>query len=139
MILAIAAREVFVEQWLPVLGQLFTLLKQKPPDQLVALRGISQLVLHFANDLIPLFEVPPPPLPPKIPNIPAVHISTAILVVLTEQLWIYLLRLKGESNQVTEVRIRAIVDAIFPTSGRLTIVDGQLDIFVQMITVISVV
>jgi len=53
-------------------------------------------------------------------------------------IWIYMIRIKCESNNVTQARLHSIVDALFPRGSRTVVPrDSPLDIFVDIVHFIA--
>lgn len=53
-------------------------------------------------------------------------------------IWIYMIRIKCESNNITQNRLSSIVDALFPRGSRTVVPrDASLDIFVHIIQFIA--
>eukprot|EP00048_Salpingoeca_helianthica_P010866 m.155568 g.155568 ORF g.155568 m.155568 type:complete len:736 (+) comp15146_c3_seq3:199-2406(+) len=65
-------------------------------------------------------------------------VQLAALECLAKLLWVYVIRVRGESNQAVEGRLRAIVDPVFPLPPRPVLPDAPLHFFTHMAATIAV-
>eukprot|EP00047_Mylnosiga_fluctuans_P018626 m.73278 g.73278 ORF g.73278 m.73278 type:complete len:2574 (-) comp7714_c0_seq2:368-8089(-) len=73
---------------------------------------------------------------PNLKKLPAVQ--HVVVECLYRLVWVYVTRIRGDSNQMAEARLRTVFEIVFPSGSRIAPADVPLNFFVQLVAAVAV-